>query len=189
MKAITAAVFAAAAAAAFVSPAHAPASRLTRLLGPPASRGPRRRPGPPPIAAAVVLDLVAAVLAAGAPVATSVRAVGHAMAEADPAGSAALLALAQRHELALGEPPPGVRPPWIALLDETLLLARHTGLAPGALLASAAADDRRRVAAARRAAAARLGVRVVLPTGICLLPAFIVLTVAPVVLALLGVAS
>lgn len=187
MRGITAALLAAAAAAAFVPPASLPSRRLTRLLGP-GPRHPRRARGSP-VPAAVVLDLVAAVLGAGAPVTTSVRAVGSAMAEVDADDSAHLLALAERHDLGLDEPAPRTRPPWIALLDEPLLLARHTGLAPGPLLASAAADERRRTAALRRAAAARLGVRVVLPTGICLLPAFVLLTVAPLVLALLGVGS
>jgi hypothetical protein len=99
-----------------------------------------------------------------------------------------LVALAQRHELALGDPMPGPVP-WVALLDETLLLARDAGLSPGPLLASAAEDERRRVALAQRLAAARLGVRVVLPTGLCLLPAFVLLSVVPLVAALLGVGS
>jgi pilus assembly protein TadC len=52
---------------------------------------------------------------------------------------------------------------------------------------AAADQERRREGAAARVAAARLGVQVVLPTGLCLLPAFVLLAVVPLVLALLGV--
>jgi tight adherence protein B len=57
---------------------------------------------------------------------------------------------------------------------------------PAGVLVSAAAEERRRRADRRRLAAARLGVQVLLPTGLCLLPAFVLLTVVPMVLALLG---
>ena len=147
----------------------------------PADRG--RGSLPPP----VLLDVVAAVLHAGAPVTTSLRVVGQAAsAQGDVRAGQELLGLAERHDLALG----GVdasAPPWVSALDEVLLLARESGAAVAPLLAAAAAEDRRRQAASARAAAARLGVRVVLPTGLCLLPAFVLLAIVPLVLALLGV--
>ncbi len=136
-------------------------------------------PGP------VVLDLVAAVLRGGAPVATSLRAVAECLVSAGAAGGEDLLLLADRHDLALDVPVEPVSS-WAAVLDDALLVARDSGLAPGPVLASAAADERRRDAARQRVDAARLGVRVVLPTGLCLLPAFVLLSVVPLVLALLG---
>jgi hypothetical protein len=144
------------------------------------------RGSPGEVPAPLVLDLVAAVLGAGAPVPATLRLVAGGL-EAYGAGVAPhLLALARRHELALPDPPPYPGPEWVQLLDRTLLLARDAGVPPAALLVSAAADERRRRTARRRLAAARLGVRVVLPTGLCLLPAFVLLTVVPMVLALLG---
>ncbi|MGZ4626768.1 MAG: type II secretion system F family protein [Kineosporiaceae bacterium] len=153
-------------------------------MPPPPRAGGRRRaaaavPGP------VVLDLVAAVLRGGAPVATSLRAVAECLVSADAAGGEDLLLLADRHDLALDGPVEPVSS-WAAVLDDALLVARDSGLAPGPVLTSAAADERRRDAARQRVDAARLGVRVVLPTGLCLLPAFVLLSVVPLVLALLG---
>jgi len=135
----------------------------------------------------VLLDLVAAVLQAGAPVTTALRVVAQAAAaQGDGPAGQGLLRLAERHDLALD----GVgrsEASWVAALDEALLLARESGVAVAPLLGAAAAQERRRQAAEARAGAARLGVRVVLPTGLCLLPAFVLLTIVPLVMALLGV--
>jgi tight adherence protein B len=134
----------------------------------------------------VLLDLVAAVLQAGAPVTAALRVVGQAAAaQGDEPAARELLRLADRHDLAL-DGVAGTAPSWVATLDEALLLARESGVAVAPLLAAAAAEERRRRAAEARAAAARLGVRVVLPTGLCLLPAFVLLAIVPLVLALLG---
>jgi Type II secretion system (T2SS), protein F len=138
-------------------------------------------PGP------VLLDLAAAVLGAGAPAAAGVRLLAEALDDHDPAAAQGLRELAVRHEAAA----PGLAaaaslPPWLRRLDAALTLARDSGTAPGPLLAAAAEDERRATAAAARVAAARLGVRVVLPAGVCLLPAFVLLTVVPIVLGLLG---
>jgi tight adherence protein B len=150
-------------------------------------------PGP------VLLDLVAAVLGAGAPVGTALHVVADAAAEHGDEGSAGQLRrLAERHDLGL-DPEPGAAPPaptartrdalpWVAALAETLVLAREAGVAVAPLLRVAAEEERRERSAAARVAAARLGVQVVLPTGLCLLPAFVLLAVVPLVLALLGAA-
>ncbi len=111
---------------------------------------------------AVVADLVAALLAAGLPTATAVRIVK---------ASAAQAGLAE---------PTGLEP-----VLEALRLADETGVAPAALVRAAAVEQRRTMAAAKSVAAQRLSVMVVLPMGLCLLPAFLLLTVAPLVLALL----
>lgn len=71
-------------------------------------------------------------------------------------------------------------------LGETLSLARHAGVPAAALLRSAAEDLRDDVAAASLAEAERLGVRLVVPLGVCVLPAFVLVGVVPVVVALLS---
>ncbi|MGU3409991.1 type II secretion system F family protein [Microbacterium sp. M1A1_1b] len=71
-------------------------------------------------------------------------------------------------------------------LAETLSLARRAGVPAAALLRSAAEDLRDDVAAASLAAAERLGVRLVVPLGVCVLPAFVLVGVVPVVVALLS---
>lgn len=169
-----------------------PASRgrLARVLpsggsGPPARTGESRAAGAR-VPGALVLDLVAAVLGAGAPVPAALRLVAASLQDYDAVPAADLARLARRHELTLPDPLPGPAPPWAVALDRTLLLARDAGVPPAALLLATAAEERRRQAARRRLAAARLGVRVVLPTGLCLLPAFVLLTVVPMVIALLG---
>lgn len=65
-----------------------------------------------------------------------------------------------------------------------LALAQRAGVPPAELLTTAAADQRRDGAARLETAAARLGVRLVVPLGLLFLPAFILTTVIPVVLAL-----
>ena len=136
-------------------------------------------PGP------LVLDLVAAVLAGGAPVATTLDLVGEALHEYAPDQAEQITDLARRQALALPDPS-SASPAWVQALDRALLLARDAGVPPAGVLVSAAAEERRRRADRRRLAAARLGIQVLLPTGLCLLPAFVLLTVVPLVLALLG---
>ncbi len=118
---------------------------------------------PAEVPAAVLADLVAALLAAGHP--------------ADLA-----LATVRRHLAATG----AAEPAGLAPVAEALQLAVRTGLAPGSLVRAEAAEQRRRETALRIQAARRLGVLVVLPVGLCLLPAFVAVTVLPLVLGLLG---
>lgn len=66
----------------------------------------------------------------------------------------------------------------------SLQLAQAAGVAPGQALTRAAQDLRRDAVADVEVAAARLGVRLVLPLGLAYLPAFVLTTVLPVVLAL-----
>lgn len=112
--------------------------------------------------AAVLADLLIAVLDAGLP--------------ADQA-----LEMLLGHVSAAGL----VEPPGMGPVRDALELATRTGVAPGSLVRAAAAEHRRQEAAARTRAARRLGVLIVLPVGLCLLPAFVALTVVPLVLALL----
>lgn len=63
-------------------------------------------------------------------------------------------------------------------------LAAVAGVPPGAALRQAATDLRRDAVADVEVATARLGVRLVLPLGLAFLPAFVLTTVLPLVLAL-----
>ena len=68
--------------------------------------------------------------------------------------------------------------------DRVLALARRAGAPAGALLRAGADERRREARAAARAAAERLGVTLMLPLGACVLPAFVVVAVVPLVVAL-----
>lgn len=74
----------------------------------------------------------------------------------------------------------------VAALRRALGLAVSTGAPASGLLQETAADLRRRRHRQAQAAAARLGVRMVLPLGLCSLPAFLAWAVLPVVLSLAG---
>lgn len=73
-----------------------------------------------------------------------------------------------------------------ARLREVLALAQRAGVPAAALLRSAAEDVRDDAAAAGLAAAERLAVRLVLPLGVCVLPAFVLVGVVPVVIGVLS---
>lgn len=66
----------------------------------------------------------------------------------------------------------------------SLRLAEGAGVPPGEALTRAAADLRRDAVSDVEAGAARLGVRLVLPLGLAYLPAFVLTTIIPIVLAL-----
>lgn len=67
-----------------------------------------------------------------------------------------------------------------------MALADAAGVAPSAALRGAAADLRAAQLEQLELAAARLGVTIVLPLGLAFLPAFVLLTVVPLVVALAG---
>uniref|UniRef100_UPI003EE4CC31 type II secretion system F family protein n=1 Tax=Curtobacterium flaccumfaciens TaxID=2035 RepID=UPI003EE4CC31 len=73
-----------------------------------------------------------------------------------------------------------------ARLTEVLALARRAGVPAAALLCAAAEDVRDDAAAAGLAAAEGLAVRLVLPLGVCVLPAFVLVGVVPVVAGVLS---
>ena len=124
---------------------------------------PRRSAPAGVVPAAVAADLVAALLSSGLPPASALATVETATAE-------------------LGLPMPSGMDP---VLD-AIALAEATGLAPAGLVRAAATEQRRRESAVAEVAARRLAVLVVLPMGLLLLPAFVLLTVAPLVIGLLG---
>jgi hypothetical protein len=146
------------------------------------------RATPEPVPWALVLDLLAAVLGAGASVTGAVRALGEALHEVADPSAGPLLELAAVLELGAASSSAGSAaraPAHVQHLLDLLALSLRTGMAPVPLVTAAADSRRRSRAQAQALAAQRLGVLVVLPTGLCLLPAFVLLTVAPLVLDLL----
>lgn len=147
------------------------------------SRALTRRAGRPPASdPATVLDLVAAALSAGLPPAQALEVVAAAL----PAGDGDLLReVAGR--MRVGAAPDQV---WsgthhtLAPLRRALTLSARTGAAAAELLTGEAEELRRRRRRATEAAAERLGVRVVLPLGLCALPGFAAWGIVPVVLGL-----
>ncbi|MDO3696853.1 pilus assembly protein TadB, partial [Curtobacterium flaccumfaciens] len=71
-------------------------------------------------------------------------------------------------------------------LREVLDLARRAGVPAAGLLRRAAEDVRDEAAADGLVAAERLAVRLVLPLGVCILPAFVFVGVVPVVVGVLS---
>jgi hypothetical protein len=73
----------------------------------------------------------------------------------------------------------------LAVLRDAVRMATAAGLPPAELVRRAAAEERRRAAAVRQRAIRRLEVLLVLPVGLCLLPAFVLLGIVPVIVDLL----
>ena len=143
----------------------------------------------PPAAAdvdpSVVLELVAGALESGLPLARAVTAVAAALEEG-PIGShlerlGSALAAGVPAAVAAGELPEQLAP-----LGESTVLAETSGADLARVLRSAAKDMRRGTARSAEERAEHLAVRLVLPTGVALLPAFIALGIVPTVMSLLG---
>jgi len=157
--------------------------RALRRIEPPSVRRRRLRAAADlPLAA----DLLAAALRAGAPVDQAVVAVADALA--GPLGSR-LSRVARALRLG-AEPAEAWRHLDAVPGGERLAAAAIRSAASGAALAGAAtrlADDLRAGrSAAAEAAARRAGVLIVLPLGLCFLPAFILAGLVPVIVAVLG---
>lgn len=147
----------------------------------------RRTEAAPSVRIAAALDLLAACLTAGLPVATAARAV--AAVTAEPQIASALRRAADLTELGAGVDQvwsAAARTPGLAgFAREARRSARSgAGLAQGAR--AAAADLRRAEADRVVAAGERAGVAVAGPLGLCFLPAFVLLGIGPVVLGLAG---
>lgn len=156
---------------------------LLRRIEPPAVRKRRQREAADlPLAA----DLLAAAMRAGAPVDRSVLAV----AEALDGPLAGRLARVGR-TLQLGG---GQAEAWSALdgvpgaerLTAAALRSANSGAALAGALTRLADDLRADRATAAEASARRAGVLIVLPLGLCFLPAFILAGLVPVIVAVLG---
>jgi len=151
-------------------------SRRARARRRPGRPGPRSRAREPVVDEAVVLDMVRAALRAGADVVTAIASVGAALPtdQGEPCVQAArALRLGSSWDAA-----------WRARgeLARALAPAWSDGVDPEPLLAHAAAAIRIGRQARAREAAARLGVRLVLPLGLCLLPAFVLLGLVPLLI-------
>ena len=70
--------------------------------------------------------------------------------------------------------------------DEVLAFSRAAGVPAAALLQSEAQEVRRSTRTRAQLQAAELGTRLLLPLGVCILPAFVALGVAPIVIAILS---
>lgn len=136
----------------------------------------------PPVAD--VLDLVALALDGGVGSGAALRQVADRL---PGAAGAELRTVAAALEWGLPEAAAWSAAParW-APAGRALRLSTRAGVPPAALLRRAAEDQRREQLAAVEEATARLGVRLVLPLGLVFLPAFVLTTVVPMVLALAG---
>ena len=147
---------------------------------------PRNRAGPDGLKdTAMMLELVAAMLDAGSGIGRSLELVS---ASASPQYRESLrpvvsaLAIGADWETAWGSS--AVRLPGILELRDALGFAALTGAPSSAILYAQAARLRRERFRAAEKRAASLGVKLVVPLGLCSLPAFICLGVVPVLLAL-----
>jgi len=131
-------------------------------------------------------DLMAACLAAGATPGEAAGAVGTCLG--GPLGAALIRA---REELRLGGDPVECwdrfgRVPGATAIGHCLARASTTGSAPVAEMARIAADYRAAHARSALAKARRAAVLATAPLGVCFLPAFLLVGVAPVVMGLAG---
>jgi pilus assembly protein TadC len=157
--------------------------RLLRRIEPPTVRRRRlRETADLPLAA----DLLAAAMRAGAPVDRSVLAV----AEALDGPLADRLARVGRLLRLGGGPEEAWEPlasvPGADRLTAAVLRSSNSGAALAGALTRLADDLRADRSTAAEAAARRAGVLIVLPLGLCFLPAFILAGLVPVVVAVLG---
>lgn len=133
----------------------------------------------------VVLELLAAALRAGASIPRALDAVGAAIGGRDGAVlvrvGADLLAGLSWEDAWRGHP---AHTRALGVVAEALQAAWEHGAAPADALRVAQAEARRRAGAHARLAAGRLGVHLVLPLGLCYLPAFVLVGVVPILLSL-----
>lgn len=129
-------------------------------------------------------DLLAAAVSAGSTVPSALVAVGRAAGGAGGralAGAGAALVRGESWGSAWAGSPGALDP-----LARALAEAWNSGAAPVPVLRLVAAQARRETRQRAGVAAARLGVRLVLPLGLCLLPAFVLLGIVPLVVSLGG---
>lgn len=142
---------------------------------------PRHRPG---LGADLVMDVVACGLRAGLTLAQALAVAAQADSPTGESGlsrTAALIDLGADPATAWREAPPAFEP-----LARALLLAAMTGAPAAEIVARAAADVRADRTAQAQVRAGRLGVLLVVPLGLAVLPGFLLLAVVPIVLGLIG---
>ena len=130
---------------------------------------------------ALVLDLAAAALSAGASVPGVLTALGEALEEEGAGVVGRALLLGAPWEEAWQAPDDDQWRARRSRLESCLRPGWEDGASPAALLAATAASLRAGRHARDEEAAERLAVRLVLPLGACHLPAFVILGIAPVV--------
>ncbi|AWE41615.1 type II secretion system F family protein [Actinobaculum sp. 313] len=144
----------------------------------------RRRPSNRPtllahVDEAMILDIAQAALQGGTSIPGALLAIHEAVAESESAGldvAARTLLLGGTWEEAWGQVPARFQS-----LRDALQPAWEDGAAPSALLRQAAEGIRQGRSRRAREAAARLGAHLVLPLGLCFLPAFVMLGIVPVI--------
>lgn len=135
------------------------------------------------------LDLVAVCLQAGLPVERALDYTVRASGDRSGLGHLARAARWGVDDMRLdgtrdgGE---GAGAPDLASVVAVMRFSGRTGVALAPLLQAHADELRRSEHRRRQIAAARLGVMLVLPLGVCVLPAFVLLGVVPVLLTLIG---
>jgi hypothetical protein len=183
----------AAAAALVCAGRGSPGKKLRALSGnpsltdaPASSRGPRPRGTPDGLGdTAMMLELVAAMLDAGAGIGRALDLVSaSASARYGDALRPVVAALAIGADWETAWRSSAVRLPEVLELRDALGFAALTGAPSSAILYAQAARLRRERFRAAEKRAASLGVKLVVPLGLCSLPAFICLGVVPVLLAL-----
>ncbi|MDQ0674214.1 MULTISPECIES: type II secretion system F family protein [Micrococcaceae] len=152
----------------------------------PWSAGPRNRDGPDGLQdTAMMLELVAAMLDAGCGIGRSLDLVSaSASSQYRESLRPVVSALAIGADWETAWRSSAVRLPGILELRDALGFAALTGAPSSAILYAQAARLRRERFRAAEKRAASLGVKLVVPLGLCSLPAFICLGVVPVLLAL-----
>ncbi|YCK82810.1 type II secretion system F family protein [Arthrobacter sp. D3-18] len=158
--------------------AEAPTGSLTAADGDPATDGLRDT--------AMMLELVASMLDAGAGIGRALELISK--CASPPIGQSlrpvvAALALGADWETAWRTPT--THGSEVTRLKDALAFAALTGAPSAAILYAQAARERREQFRAAEKRAAALGVKLVVPLGLCSLPAFICLGIIPVLIAML----
>jgi pilus assembly protein TadC len=183
MRAVTGLLLSALCAAAATAPWwYGVRSRLAAITRPPGPSGRGAGVDPVDVDVAVVLGLLEAATASGAGLPRALAAVGRAIGGADGRSmerASAALVMGAGWDVAWAGA--GRRlTPVVASLRATWT----TGAAPGPALRAGAEQLRRERRTVAREAAGRLGVRLVIPLGLCFLPAFILIGLVPVLVSL-----
>ena len=180
-----------------LSPSQRAAERRTNAAGEPAGAGESTDAGPGQCGirdTALMLDLAASMLSAGRPLNTILQVLSDA---ADPPLGAVLRRVVTALELGAPweqawdskgrqrTPAAGSTVRQASVLRDALTFAASSGAPSSQVLHAQAAQLRRRRAREAERRAAALGIHLVLPLGLCALPAFLCFTVVPLLLALM----
>lgn len=140
----------------------------------------KNSPALTPVDSAMSIDLACAVIAAGASVPSALTSLGKALAEEDEESGlervAHLLLMGAQWDEAWEGSQERFKP-----LQDSLAPAWLSGAAPIPLLERSAASIRQARARTAREAASELSAKLVVPLGLCFLPAFVLFGVVPVV--------